>query len=280
VGASGVKRLTPAAVERYHRDGFYFPIPVLEAGEAGEYRRRLEAVEAEHGGTLTAEIRQKPHLLFTWLADLVRHPAILDAVEDVLGPNLLVWSTSFFIKQPRDAAFVSWHQDATYWGLSEPDVITAWVAFTEATVANGAMRMVPGSHGEQLAHRDTFAANNLLSRGQEIEVEVDDSRGVDVLLRAGEMSLHHVRMVHGSPANRSDDRRIGFAIRYIPTYVRQLAGEADGAMLVRGVDEFGYYVPERPPDADLSPAARAHHAECVTRSAKILYRGTGVERFR
>jgi chlorinating enzyme len=275
-----MKALTSAAVERYRRDGFYFPIAVLTPSEAREYRRRLEAVEAEHGGTLTAEIRQKPHLLFTWLADLVRHPAILDAVEDVLGPNLLVWSTSFFIKAPRDAAFVSWHQDATYWGLSEPDVMTAWVAFTEATVENGAMRMVPGSHGEQLAHRDTFAANNLLSRGQEIEVEVDEARGVDIVLRAGEMSLHHVRMVHGSPPNRSNDRRIGFAIRYIPTYVRQLAGEVDGAMLVRGVDEHHYYVPERAPAADLSPEARAHHAESVARSAKILYRGTGVERFR
>src|SRR4029453_11043932 len=191
---------------------------------------------AAHGGTLTAEIRQKPHLLFTWLADLVRHPAILDAVEDVLGPNLLVWSTSFFIKGPRDSAFVSWHQDATYWGLSEPDVLTGGVAFTEATVENGAMRMVPGSHGEQLAHRDTFAANNLLSRGQEIEVEVDEARGVDIVLRAGEISLPPGRMVPGPPPNRSNARRIGFAIRYIPTYVRQLAGEVDGAMLVRGVD--------------------------------------------
>ena len=275
-----MKALSSSAVERYHRDGFYFPVPVLTPDEARECRRRLEAVEAANGGQLSGELRQKPHLLFTWLADLVRHPAILDAVEDVLGPNLLVWSTSFFIKGPRDAAFVSWHQDATYWGLSEPDVVTAWVAFTEATVDNGAMRMVPGSHGEQLAHRDTFAANNLLSRGQEIEVEVDEARGVDIVLRAGEMSLHHVRMVHGSPPNRSNDRRIGFAIRYIPTYVRQLAGEIDGAMLVRGVDAHHYYVPERAPAADLSPEARAHHAESVARSAKILYRGTGVERFR
>jgi ectoine hydroxylase-related dioxygenase (phytanoyl-CoA dioxygenase family) len=275
-----MKALSSAAVERYQRDGFYFPVPVLTPDEARECRRRLEAVEAANGGQLGGELRQKPHLLFTWLADLVRHPAILDAVEDVLGPNLLVWSTSFFIKGPRDAAFVSWHQDATYWGLSEPDVVTAWVAFTEATVDNGAMRMVPGSHGEQLVHRDTFAANNLLSRGQEIEVAVDEARGVDIVLRAGEMSLHHVRMVHGSPPNRSDDRRIGFAIRYIPTYVRQLAGEADGAMLVRGVDDFHYYVPERPPTADLSADARAHHAESVARSASILYRGTGIERFR
>jgi len=252
----------------------------MAPGEAGECRRRLEAVEAAHGGRLTGELRQKPHLLLTWLADLVRHPTILDAVEDVLGPNLLVWSTSFFIKPAHDPAFVSWHQDATYWGLSEPDVVTAWLAFTDATVENGAMRMVPGSHGEQLAHHDTFAPNNLLSRGQEIAVEVEEARGVDVLLRAGEMSLHHVRMVHGSPANRSDDRRIGFAIRYIPTYVRQIAGGVDGAMLVRGVDDYHYYVPERPPTTDLDPEARAHHAESVARSAKILYRGTGVEGFR
>jgi non-heme Fe2+,alpha-ketoglutarate-dependent halogenase len=281
VGAALVtNHLSSAAVERYRRDGFYFPIPVLAPHEARALRQRLEAVEAAHGGQLGAELRQKPHLLFTWLADLVRHPTILDVVEDVLGPNLLVWSTSFFIKEARDSAFVSWHQDATYWGLSEPDVVTVWLAFTEASVENGAMRMVPGSHGEQLVHRDTFAANNLLSRGQEIAVDVDEGRGVDVLLRAGEMSLHHVRMVHGSPANRSGDRRIGFAIRYIPTYVRQLAGATDGAMLVRGIDDHHHFVPEHAPAADLGPAARAHHAESMARSAKILYRGTGVERFR
>jgi len=191
--------LAPSAVDRYRRDGFYFPVPVLAPGEALACRRRLEAVEAAHGGQLGGELRHKPHLLFTWLADLVRHPAILDAVEAVLGPNLLVWSTSFFIKDARDPAYVSWHQDSTYWGLSAPDVVTAWLAFTDATVENGAMRMVPGSHDEQLAHRDTFAPNNLLSRGQEIAVEIDEARGVDIVLRAGEMSLHHVRMVHGSP---------------------------------------------------------------------------------
>jgi len=275
-----MSKLASAAVEQYRRDGFYFPIRVMSAPEALAARRLLEAVEAEHGGRLGGELRHKPHLLFTWLADLVRHPAILDPVEAVLGPNLLAWSSSFFIKEARDPAYVSWHQDATYWGLSAPDVLTAWVAFTDATVENGAMRMVPGSHDEQLAHRDTFAPNNLLSRGQEIAVEVDEARGVDVLLRAGEMSLHHVRMVHGSPANRSDDRRIGFAIRYIPTYVRQIAGNGDSAMLVRGVDEYHHFTPELPPTADLAPDARAHHAAVLAASAKILYRGTGVERFR
>jgi non-haem Fe2+, alpha-ketoglutarate-dependent halogenase len=273
-------RLASAAVEQYRRDGFYFPVRVMSPGEALALRGRLEAVEAEHGGRLSGEIRHKPHLLFTWLADLVRHPSILDAVEDVLGPNLLAWSTSFFIKEARDSAYVSWHQDATYWGLSAPDVLTAWVAFTDATVENGAMRMVPGSHDAQLEHRDTFAPNNLLSRGQEIAVEVDEARGVDILLCAGEMSLHHVRMVHGSPANRSDDRRIGFAIRYIPTYVRQIAGDGDCAMLVRGVDDYHHFAPEHPPASDLAPEARAHHAAVVAQSAKILYRGTGVDRFK
>ena len=271
--------LSPAAVERYQRDGFHFPIPVLTSDEARECRQRLEALEASHGGQIAGELRQKPHLLLTWLAELVRRPAIVDAVADVLGPNLLVWSSSFFIKNAQDPAYVSWHQDATYWGLSAPDVLTAWVAFTDATVENGAMRMVPGSHTALLAHRDTFAPHNLLSRGQEIAAQVDEARGVNVVLRAGEMSLHHVGMVHGSPPNHSADRRIGFAIRYVATSVRQLEGE-DGAMLARGVDDYHHFAPEHAPDADLSPAARAQHAESLARAARILYRGTGVERFR
>jgi hypothetical protein len=267
-------------VARYRRDGFYFPIPALSAAEAGEYRARLEDVERAHGGRLGGQLRQKVHLLFTWLDRLIRDPRILDPVEDVLGPNLLCWSSSFFVKDAGDSAFVSWHQDSTYWGLSEPDVLTAWVAFTESSVESGAMRMVPGTHTEQVAHRDTFARDNLLSRGQEIAVEVDESRAVDVVLHPGEMSLHHVRMFHGSPPNRSADRRIGYAIRYVPTYVRQISPVRDSATLVRGVDEYGHFDLEEPPAADLDPAACERHAAIMRRSGEILYRGTGAERFR
>src|SRR5262245_65927296 len=157
-----MSRLASSAIERYHRDGFYFPVSVLTPAEALGMRRRLEVVEAEHGGALRGEIRHKPHLPFTWLADLVRHPAILDAVEDILGPNLLVWSSSFFIKEARDPSYVSWHQDSTYWGLSHPDVVTAWIALSVSVVENGCMRGIPGSHlKDQLPHRDTFAENNL-----------------------------------------------------------------------------------------------------------------------
>jgi non-haem Fe2+, alpha-ketoglutarate-dependent halogenase len=276
-----MKVFTSDGVARYRRDGFYFPLRVLTPAEAAGYRARLEAVERGRGGPLGGELRHKGHLLFTWLNDLIRHPCILDAVEDLLGPNLLCWSSSFFIKEARDPAFVSWHQDSTYWGLSEPEVVTAWVAFSDSSVESGAMRMVPGTHTEQVAHRDTFAPDNLLSRGQEIAVEVDEARAVDVVLRPGEMSLHHVRMFHGSPPNRSADRRIGYAIRYIPTQVRQVGGSGDSATLVRGVDEHHHFDPEETPAADLDAAARAHHADIMKRQGELLYRGTTtVERFR
>jgi phytanoyl-CoA dioxygenase PhyH len=275
-----LKVLSQAAIERYRRDGYYFPLPVLSADEARGYRRRLEAFEAEQGGPLRGELRHKGHLVFTWLDALVRHPVILDAVEDVLGPNILCWSSSFFLKEARDPAYVSWHQDATYWGLSAPDVVTAWVAFTDATVENGAMRMVPGTHREQVAHRDTFADHNLLTRGQEVAVVVDETRAVDIVLAAGEMSLHHVLMFHSSPPNHSDDRRIGFAIRYLPTHVRQVAGSGDSALLVRGIDTYRHFEPEVPPARDLEPEALARHAAITKRQAEILYRGTGLQTFR
>ncbi|HEX7213065.1 MAG TPA: phytanoyl-CoA dioxygenase family protein [Methylomirabilota bacterium] len=272
--------LSPDAVARYRREGFYFPIRVFSPEEARAYRRRLEDVERAHRGPLGGELRHKGHLLFTWLNELIRHPRILDAVEDVLGPNLLCWSSSFFIKEARDPAFVSWHQDSTYWGLSEPTVVTAWVAFSESSVESGAMRMVPGTHREQVAHRDTYAPDNLLSRGQEILVEVDEASAVDVVLHPGEMSLHHVRMFHGSPPNRSADRRIGYAIRYIPTHVRQLADVRDTATLVRGVDAYHHFDPEAPPESDLAPAARERHAAIMARQGELLYRGTDATRFK
>ena len=273
-----MKMLTTEAVDHYRTHGFYAPIRALSIQEAGTLRRKLEAHENRHG-LLKGPMRHKSHLLFTWLNDLIRHPRIVDAVEDVLGPNLFCWSSSFFIKEARDPAFVSWHQDSTYWGLSEPDVVTAWVAFSESSLESGAMRMVPGTHREQVPHRDTFAPENLLSRGQEIMVEVDEARAVDVVLHPGEMSLHHVRMFHGSPPNRSADRRIGYAIRYIPPHVRQLKVR-DSATLVRGRDTHGNFDPEPAPHADLDAAALAAHRDAVERSATALYAGTNRTQFR
>jgi non-heme Fe2+,alpha-ketoglutarate-dependent halogenase len=189
------KSLTPAQIEQYRKEGCVFPIRVMPETEAAELRRRLEEFEQQTGGPLKGDLRHKSHLLFTWLAELVRHSSILDAVEDLHGPDLLCWTTNFFIKEAADPAFVTWHQESTYWGLSTPDVVTAWVAFTPATEANGAMEYIPGSHKlDQIPHRDTFAKHNLLTRGQEVMVEVDHSQRRIITLRPGEMSLHHVRL--------------------------------------------------------------------------------------
>jgi len=155
------KLLTADQVSGYRRDGFHFPVRVLPAAEARAYRDRLEEQERALGGPLTGDMRHKVHLLFTWANELARHPKILDAVEDVIGPDILCWSTTFFTKEAHSPSFVSWHQDATYWGLSTDDVITVWVAFADAPVESGAMKFWPGSHlKKQLVHRDTFAFSN------------------------------------------------------------------------------------------------------------------------
>ncbi len=265
-------RLTPDAVRRYHEHGYYAPIRAFPAAEAAHFLVSLEQLEAEHPDHKPL-LRNKTHLALRWANDLIRHPGILDAVEQVIGPNILCWGSSFFIKNAQDPSFVSWHQDSTYWGLEPPDIVTAWVALTDSVVANGAMRVVANSHKlDQIPHRDTFAANNLLSRGQEIAVEVDEARAVTLELQPGEMSLHHVRLVHGSDPNPSNRRRIGFAIRYLPTHVRQIVGTRDSATLVRGVDTHGNFLPERRPEADLEPAALEFHAAVMQRTNQVLMR--------
>jgi len=269
------KILTEKQVGDFRRDGCLFPVRVMSSGEAAQCYTGFQSVEATCGGALSGPVRYKPHLLITWLNSLVRHPKILDAVEDIIGPNILCWASSFFNKDAHDPSFVSWHQDSTYWGLSQPDVVTAWVAFTPSRIANGCMRVIPGTHMfDQMSHADTDGKNNLLSRGQEVEVDVDESQALDVELEAGEISLHHVRLIHGSPPNLSDNRRIGYAIRYIPTHIEQLYSDEDTASLVRGEDQFHNFVPEPVPSSDMDPAALKFHAKANAVSGQVLYRGS------
>lgn len=273
-------RLSEAAIEHYREHGYYAPIRVMSADDAARVRGQLEAHEAAHGA-LKGSMRHKSHLLFTWLDRLIRHPGILDAVEGVIGPDILCWSSSFFIKEAHDPGFVSWHQDSTYWGLDPADIVTAWVALSESTAENGAMRVIPDTHTmEQVAHRDTFAADNMLTRGQEIAVDVDGSKAVMMSLQPGEMSLHHVRLIHGSDPNPSAKRRIGFAVRYLPTHVRQVVGTRDSATLVRGVDRFGNFEPEHAPEHDLSEAALAFHAHVMGDQQQVLMKNAAVAAMR
>jgi hypothetical protein len=273
------KILTQAQIDQFWREGCVYPVRVMSEADAIEIRRRLEQFETESGGPLKGALRHKSHLLFTWLAELVRNDKIVDAIEDLYGPNLFCWTTNFFIKEAANPAFVSWHQDSTYWGLDRPDVVTAWVALTPSNKANGAMDYIPGSHTtDQIPHRDTFAKNNLLTRGQEVAVEVDESQARTVDLRPGEISLHHVRLVHGSAPNPTNDRRIGFAIRYVPTSVKQVAGE-DSATLVRGEDTYHHFEHEPRPARDMDPEFLELHRRIADRNAQILYRGTQVKSY-
>ena len=181
------KALSETALQNYRRDGYHFPVPALTPAEVAHYRGCLEKHEAKTGAPLQGNWRHKAHLLFTWVDALVHHPKIVDAAEDVLGPNLLCWTTNFFIKEANSPGFVSWHQDAFYWGLSKDDVMTAWVALSPANLESGCMKFVPGSQTQDhIEHVDTFHKDNLLSRGQEIAVKVDGERTVNCILNPGD----------------------------------------------------------------------------------------------
>jgi non-haem Fe2+, alpha-ketoglutarate-dependent halogenase len=196
------------------------------------------------------------------------------AVEDALGPDIFVWGTSLFVKEAHNPSYVSWHQDATYWGLSKPDVLTAWIALSPATRQSGCMKMIPGSHRwEQLPHHDTLAKDNLLTRGQEIAVEVDEAKAVFLELQPGEISLHNIKTAHASEPNKSSDRRIGVAVRYIAPHVRQVAAERDSAWLVRGEDRYSHFIHETPPKRDMDEAALAEHKRIMALRQGVLYRG-------
>lgn len=268
------KRLSLEQVAYYRGNGFVAPVAALSEEESVNFRRRFEEYEQANRGWYALSKGQKLYLLQTWARDLASHPAILDSVEDVLGGDIFLWGLSLFVKEPRDPGYVSWHQDSTYWGLSEPDVVTAWVALSPSNRESGCMKMLPGSHRlEQLPHSDTLAEHNLLTRGQEIAVEVDEREAEYLVLKPGEISLHNIRTIHGSEPNRSNERRIGVALRYIAPHVKQINAERDSAWLVRGQDGYGYFVHEIPPEHDMDDAARAEHHRIMELRQGILYDG-------
>lgn len=270
--------LSDALKETYAREGYLAPLDVLDAGEAAALAEKFAALEAREGGRISRRTNTRAHLLLAWVADLIRDRRVTDPVADLIGEDVLCWASGFFAKRPGDGAYISWHQDATYWGLSSHDVVTAWIALTPSTRESGCMRVAPGTHRAQLAHRDTFDPKNLLSRGQEIAAEVAESDAVDIILAPGQMSLHHVLIVHGSEPNRAALPRVGLAIRYVPTHLRQLAPVRDSATLARGVDRHGHFEPEPRPAFDFAPEAVAFHAAISERLAAITDRGAAMRR--
>ncbi len=269
--------LTDAQISQFNLDGHVSPIPVLDAVEVADMRQQLEATEAKQGGALYPAQRNKAFLLFKWLNDLTRDPRVLDPISQLIGPDILLWNTLFWIKEAGTNDFVSWHQDTKYWGLSSTEVVTAWIALAPASLEAGCMRVMPGTHrGDVLSHEDTYHEDNMLTRGQAINADLDEQKAVFMPLEAGEMSIHNYRLAHASGPNMSDDRRIGISMHFMPPDTEQIVGNWDCAMLVRGEDRFGHFEPTPIPTCDFDPPAVAYHERAAKAVNEVLYTGAAI----
>jgi len=234
----------PALATRFHRDGVVWPVPIVSESDALAHRKALEDAEAQIG---PLHYINKIHTVLASAYELVTAPTVLDFVEEILGPDILLYNSNYIIKEPGSDAYIAWHQDLTYWGLADDEAqISMWLALAPATSESGCMVMLPGTHHDGRAeHVERPGDGNLLLLGQQIEV-VDDSIGVASELGPGEASFHHGWTIHRSAVNVSNDRRIGLNVQYVAPHNRQ-DGPAHTATLVRGEDRFGYYDNERSP---------------------------------
>ncbi|MDO8279736.1 MAG: phytanoyl-CoA dioxygenase family protein [Burkholderiaceae bacterium] len=258
---------TPAMAAAYQRDGFYAPVDAFSRTEVAQMRQRLEAFEATlPERPIGRNHRRKLHVLLPWMRDLVEDPRILDAVEQLIGPDILVFTSTFFIKEPNSDTITAWHQDGTYFGLEPHEHVTAWVAFSEASELAGCMRFIAGSHKRgQLEHVTQTSSNNLNNLGQHIPEPFDEAQAATAPLQPGQFSLHHTLVVHSSEPNRSSDRRIGLGISYIPTRLRHKGSQPMSVTLVRGEDRFGHFEHEADPRKSSPQEAIAAHARAYQR---------------
>ena len=273
-------RLSDALRDQYWNDGYLFPIPVFSPEEAAEFRRELETLEKEwlDAGlprALNQYKRVNAHCVIPLAARVATRPEVLDVVSGIIGPDVMIWGAEFFIKEPRTKHIVSMHQDLTYWGMGETDhQVTAWIALSPATPDSGCMDFDKGSHKNAiLPHTDTFSENNLLSRGQEIAVDVAEEDKTAIEIHPGQMSLHHGQTIHGSGPNVSDDRRIALVVRYINPNVKQQVAKRDFAIMARGMDRQGNFHHIAPPQRNFEPHMLDIYEEIRTEQAAALAAG-------
>ena len=273
------KVLTKEQIEQYHDQGFISPIRVISKREALSIKNELEQVEAEFPEEINAENRNNLHLSFAFLDKLAHNKIIVDAIEDLIGPNISLWASVMFIKEPSSKHYVSWHQDATYMGLDSMNFPTPWIALSPSNKETGCMTMISGSHKLKIQeHEDTFAENNILTRGQVIQ-DVDESRAVDLILEPGEMSIHHGAVIHGSQPNKGNQRRIGFSLQsYMPNNISQVVGRNIWTH-VRGQkreDKDGLLLDR--PRFNMDPKTVAQRKLANDNLSSILYKGSKEKR--
>jgi len=259
-----MKKLTAQQLRQYQEDGAVHPLRAIPVQRAQRYLALLEEGEARYGAAFRKTLRTKAHLSLKWVDELVHDPGILDAVEDVIGPDILLYNMSVWIKDALDPNFVGWHQDSTYFPLEPAVQVAAWVALTDSVAENGNVKYLRGSHLLGQLKHGKGEAGSLLSQGQYVETP-PDCQIVDIFLEPGQMSLHHTRLVHFSEPNHSSRRRIGIAVSYIPTSVVCTCTVRHTAMLVRGTDRYGHFDPEPRVRFDFDPEVEAFKQDAVAR---------------
>jgi non-heme Fe2+,alpha-ketoglutarate-dependent halogenase len=264
-----MKTLTGEQVASFRHNGFLFPIPALAPEEIATCLAGLRRLEADLGCPVAeADVKWRSHAYAhsPWFNDLICHPRILDAIEDVIGPDILVWTSTFFVKEPNSPTFAAWHQDGTYFGLEPHEQVCAWVALTDASAEAGCMEMLSsGGAPRQLHHAALGLAHSINRAGQTITEPFDDSAPVAMALPAGSFSLHHELAVHRPAPNRAAHRRIGIGLNYLPPHVRVNSPVRLQAMLVRGEDRYGHFDLIDAPAAERDAAALAVHQEVSDR---------------
>lgn len=260
------KALTQNQIDRYRRDGFLFPVPVLTPDEAGFYRQRLEDLENAGGGKFTGIHRTKFYLRYRWAYELATKPTMLDAVEDLIGPDILLYHNTTWLKHAGDEAYVTWHQDNIYIGVEPCELLSFWIALTPSREENGCMQVLPGTQGQGVFPLGTpdLSEKSMLPSGMQTAYDVSRTKPVSMPLEIGEASIHHAEVIHGSLPNMGNQRRMGITFMYMPAHLGQKGQRRTSAMLVRGKDHYGNFDPEVPPVSDDDPDAIARHEVSAT----------------
>jgi hypothetical protein len=234
--------LTPAQIEFFNTKGYLsgsraFTEPAVTKNRDASDRVLNRFIEAGRGSYAIDRWHDRIDVIY----DLATSPAILDVVQDIIGPNIICWATHYFCKLPGDDMGVSWHQDCSYWALTPSKTVTVWLAIDDADRDNGCMRVIPGTHTRgHIAFTESDALErNVLT--QTIQKAEDLGTPVNIELKAGEFSLHSDLLVHGSLPNRSQRRRCGLTLRYCPPDVHTYWGWNSWSILCRGSDPTGHW---------------------------------------
>lgn len=269
--------LTTQQIARWKHDGFLSPFPLLNATELKECREGLARFEkwlrAPVNASEDLKYRTMPYLILPWAAKLAHDPRILDVVEDLIGPDILIFTSTFFIKEPHSPTIAAWHQDSTYYGLEPKEEVTVWVALSDANEAAGCMDALSfRGKPRQLSHVSRVVKNSVNRASQVITEPLHDGTPMAMPLAAGSFSMHHGLCPHRSGPNTANHRRIGLGLNFIPTSVRPVGSIKPAAMLVRGVDRYDHFEKVEPPKAELDAQSVATHERATT-----LYRNCYLE---